>query len=59
MPVDPLCMLCVWLSRTMPKTCSAFPWGIPDDIWEGKVSHEEPYEGDNGIVFKLAGSSID
>lgn len=32
--------------------CEAFPDGIPDDIWEEKVSHDEPYPGDNGIVFE-------
>lgn len=25
---------------------------IPREIWEGTVSHKEPYPGDNGIVFK-------
>jgi len=32
--------------------CSAFKKGIPEDIYAGKTSHREPYEGDNGIRFE-------
>ncbi len=33
--------------------CDAFPDGIPDDIWEEKISHDKPYSGDNGVIFEL------
>ncbi len=35
--------------------CRAFPFGIPDEILSGKVSHEKPYPGDNGIRFTAVG----
>lgn len=33
-------------------TCEAFPEGIPNEIFSEEVSHTEPYEGDNGILFE-------
>jgi hypothetical protein len=33
--------------------CDAFPKGIPHDLAIGNVQHEEPYPGDNGILFEL------
>ena len=32
--------------------CKAFPDGIPPEIWTGKISHDNPYEGDHGIQFE-------
>jgi len=32
--------------------CRAFPGGIPQAILDGKDSHTEPHEGDNGIQFE-------
>lgn len=32
--------------------CTAFQQGIPPDILSGKVSHTEPYPGDNGIQYE-------
>lgn len=34
------------------KTCKAFPNGIPDKFWSGKVDHTTPYTGDHGITFE-------
>lgn len=33
------------------KKCRAFPKGIPEQIYNGKVNHAEPFPGDDGIVF--------
>tara|TARA_R100000278_G_scaffold107758_1_gene84564 strand:+ start:794 stop:1009 length:216 start_codon:yes stop_codon:yes gene_type:complete len=35
-----------------PSACAAFPGGIPLDIQFGKVNHNKPYKGDNGIVYE-------
>ena len=43
------CTICKYYLST--KICSAFPDGIPEEILNGKVSHEEPYPGDNGYQF--------
>ena len=33
-------------------TCDAFKDNIPDEIWNGKNPHTDPFEGDNGILFE-------
>ena len=33
------------------RKCRAFPKGIPDQIYRGKIDHSEPYPEDQGIVF--------
>jgi hypothetical protein len=45
------CMFCRHLSF-MDEACKAFPNGIPEDIWEGRVSHKKPYKNDHGIMFE-------
>lgn len=50
--VDPICMTCIRALGFDPKKCLAYPSGIPDEIWEGKEGHREPYKGDRGITYK-------
>ena len=40
-------------TREHPHVCKAFPDGIPDDVYWGKVSHDKPVDGDHGIQFEL------
>ena len=49
----PSCVLCEHFHRTDREadTCTAFPKGIPEDIWNGKTDHRERVSGDHGIVF--------
>lgn len=39
------------------RTCDAFPAGIPEEIWENRADHRQPYEGDNGIQWEPAGDA--
>ena len=41
-------------SRVFPDnmSCEAFPDGIPEELFDGKVSHHTPYPGDHGIQFE-------
>lgn len=32
--------------------CSAYPDGIPNEIFTGLHDHAKPYKGDNGIQFE-------
>lgn len=50
MNVSSQCYKCQNL--TGAQLCKAFPNGIPDELYFNEVSHESPYEGDNGIIFK-------
>lgn len=51
-----ICSRCVHFNASSPlskkKTCSAFPKGIPGEIWLGINDHTTPYPGDNGIRFQ-------
>lgn len=39
-----------WWNALDSDRCGAFPDGIPDVIWLGGVSHDEPVAGDGGVV---------
>jgi hypothetical protein len=47
----PICMSCT--RREPGGTCTAFPDGIPDDIWLGGYDHRQPYPGDEGVLYEL------
>ncbi|MFN3595948.1 MAG: hypothetical protein ACK41D_01605 [Rubricoccaceae bacterium] len=53
-PAHSQCTACAHLERDTPATvCSAFPSGIPDEIWLNEVPHTTSYPGDNGIMLEL------
>ncbi|MCE5277189.1 MAG: hypothetical protein ABFD92_16800 [Planctomycetaceae bacterium] len=55
-----LCTTCRHLrdiSRN-PRTCDAFPDGIPVDVFSGERSHDVPLPNDNGIQFEEMDSSL-
>lgn len=52
------CILCAhWtspLARDVDEAeptqiCTAFPGGIPDEIWWNRADHRKPFAGDGGI----------
>ena len=51
----PRCIDCkkfIELNEEGKYTCKAFPDGIPDDVFWGKIDHTENIDGDNGIKFE-------
>ena len=48
---SPICVNCKHADIFFERKCTAFPDGIPLDIWAGEVSHNEPVNGNHGIVF--------
>ena len=40
------------VSDEITGTCTAYPNGIPLEIWDDKVSHEKSYKGDGGIQYE-------
>lgn len=53
--VEPQCSDCAffmwWMDEPKP-ICRAFPFGIPDGIWDGSIDHTQPVDGDNGIQYR-------
>lgn len=59
--LPPQCLSCKhWVSPldraddsdSPTQTCTAFPAGIPDDIWWNRADHRESFDGDNGITWE-------
>lgn len=47
--IIPICMYC---KNDEGLNCPAYPKGVPDEIYEGRVLHFKPYKQDNDIVFE-------
>jgi len=48
----PICYDCKYFRGSRVGTCQAFPNQIPDRIWSGKIRHDKPFPGDQGIEFQ-------
>jgi hypothetical protein len=54
----PMCFWCKHFvkgqGKRRPKVCTAFPEGIPAEIYRNEYDHRLPHEGDHGIQFEPA-----
>lgn len=59
----PQCLYCARFQSPLDgapeQTCTAFPDGIPDDIWSNEVDHRQPHEGDHGLRWKPDGDDTE
>ena len=62
----PLCMWCKRYDReSFPASCESFPRGIPDDIFDGRLSHlkplrgEVPFDGTIPVGYETLAESLD
>lgn len=55
--IKPPCVSCKHRSKASPRFCLAFPSGkgIPVAILMGENDHTQPYPGDNGVRYEVAG----
>lgn len=52
---SPVCSFCARRTFTdIPRSCEAFPDGIPLPIWLGENGHSVSYPGDGGLQFVRA-----
>jgi hypothetical protein len=50
--ISPTCELCRHRNHDASRTCSAFPGGIPLQIWNGLHDHTTPFPGDRGVRYE-------
>lgn len=57
---EPMCLACAHLDRKHEQpACSAFPEGIPEEIWTNRHDHHQPYPGDEGVRFQILAIGTD
>ncbi len=48
------CMACAH-RKPMERACTAFPDGIPGEIWDNQADHRQPYPDDHGVQWESNG----
>jgi len=49
----------VKLNEDLKHVCDAFPNGIPDEIYDNEIFHENAYPNDNGIRYNAIHGTVD
>lgn len=54
--VIPICESCTHLGPGPAGgfACTAFPAGIPDEIYPGGFDHRQPFPGDGGVRWEMS-----
>ena len=47
-----ICSECAFINPNNPTKCTAFPGGIPLEVFTGEFDHHQAYPGDGGITFE-------
>jgi hypothetical protein len=50
---EPACFSCKRFHRSEPPTCSSFPEGIPDLVFDAVVSHSVSFHGEPTFLGQL------